>query len=175
MKLDRLLGIVIHLLSANKLVTATELSKRFEVSVRTIYRDIDLISQAEIPIVSHPGIDGGYQIMESFSINKQSFTLEDFSAIYHLLDEFGTSQFQNISEKLAVIQPMVKKEDNKILMSMSNSKKERSIIELWLDAINQNRVISMSYTDAKGNTSSREIEPRNSFLRVLNGMVRLIV
>ncbi|WP_265182185.1 hypothetical protein [Geomicrobium sp. JCM 19055] len=54
-------------------------------------------------------MDGGFQIMESFSINKQSFTLEDLSAVYHLLAEVGTSQFQSISEKIAVIQPMVKK------------------------------------------------------------------
>ncbi|WP_193745137.1 YafY family protein [Geomicrobium sp. JCM 19038] len=162
--MERLLGIIIHLMSTNKLITATELSKKFEVSVRTIYRDIDLVSQAGIPIASHPGMDGGFQIMESFSINKQSFSLEDLSAVYHLLTEVGTSQFQSISDKIAVIQPMVKKEDNKILMSMSHSKKERSTIELWLHAINQNRVISMNYTDAKAKQSCREVEPRNLLL-----------
>lgn len=49
-------------------------------------------------------------------------------------------------------------------MSMSHSTKERSTIELWLHAINQSRVISMSYADAKGNYSCREVEPRNLLL-----------
>ncbi|GAB2559329.1 helix-turn-helix transcriptional regulator [Gracilibacillus alcaliphilus] len=165
MRLGRLLGIVIQLLSTEKLITATELSEKFEVSIRTIYRDIDLISQAGVPISSHVGIEGGFQIMDNFTLNKQAFTLDDLSVVYQLLEEFGTSHFKSISEKLAVIQPMVKKKDNQILISMSNSENERSIIKLWLDAINQNKVISMNYTDAEGNISCREIEPRNLLLK----------
>lgn len=59
MKLDRLLGITMELMM-KKRVTATELASRFEVSIRTIYRDIELINQTGIPVVSFTGTEGGF-------------------------------------------------------------------------------------------------------------------
>ena len=64
MKIDRLLGITIYLLNHNR-TTAQRLANRFEVSVRTIIRDIDTLCMAGIPVVSSYGVDGGYEILES--------------------------------------------------------------------------------------------------------------
>ena len=64
MKIDRLLGITIYLLNHNR-TTAQRLADRFEVSVRTIIRDIDTLCMAGIPVVSSYGVDGGYEILES--------------------------------------------------------------------------------------------------------------
>lgn len=64
MKLDRLLAIIVYLLNHEK-VKAQELADKFEVSVRTIYRDIDAISLAGIPIVTYQGTDGGIGIAEN--------------------------------------------------------------------------------------------------------------
>ncbi|GIP28978.1 hypothetical protein J23TS9_41080 [Paenibacillus sp. J23TS9] len=80
MKLDRLLAITMILLNQPR-VSATELAARFEVSLRTIYRDMDAINQAGIPIVSFAGSDGGYEIMSGYRIDKQVLSLEDFSSI----------------------------------------------------------------------------------------------
>ena len=65
MKTDRLLSIVIYLLNHDT-VSATKLAERFEVSKRTILRDIEQISLAGIPIKSLPGVNGGYSIMEGY-------------------------------------------------------------------------------------------------------------
>ena len=64
MKIDRLLSIIVILLNKDK-VTANELAGRFEVNVRTIYRDIETINLAGIPIVSYPGNSGGYGILKN--------------------------------------------------------------------------------------------------------------
>lgn len=59
MRLDRLLGIALELMGKRR-VTARELAARFEVSVRTVYRDVELINQAGIPVVSFTGVNGGF-------------------------------------------------------------------------------------------------------------------
>lgn len=74
MKLQRLLGITMLLLS-RKRVGAQELAHRFEVSLRTIYRDIEAINATGVPIASFAGIDGGYEIMDEFRIERQIVTM----------------------------------------------------------------------------------------------------
>lgn len=69
MKIDRLLSIVVILLNNNR-ISARELASKFEVSIRTIYRDIEAINLAGIPIVSFPGISedsGSSKIIRSIS------------------------------------------------------------------------------------------------------------
>jgi len=69
LKLDRLLGILTVLLQ-NDRVTAPYLAEKFEVSRRTISRDIDALCQAGIPIVTHQGTGGGISIAEGFKLDK---------------------------------------------------------------------------------------------------------
>lgn len=57
MKIDRLYGITLYLLN-HKRASATELASEFEVSVRTIQRDIDALCLSKVPIISYLGIDG---------------------------------------------------------------------------------------------------------------------
>jgi len=65
MKLDRLLGILVALMQ-NDRVTAPALAKKFEVTRRTIGRDIDALCRAGIPIVTRQGAGGGISIAEGF-------------------------------------------------------------------------------------------------------------
>ena len=67
MKLDRLLGIIIHLLN-HESVSASRLAERFQVSVRTIQRDIISISSAGIPVYSLNGRFGGYSILPAYKM-----------------------------------------------------------------------------------------------------------
>ena len=76
MKIDRMLTIIVMLLNRDR-VSAKELSEKFEVSVRTIYRDIDTINMAGIPIISYPGNNGGFGIMENYKLNHQLMTLDN--------------------------------------------------------------------------------------------------
>ncbi|MFW5672321.1 MAG: helix-turn-helix transcriptional regulator, partial [Acetivibrio ethanolgignens] len=69
MKIDRLIGILSILLQKD-MVTAPYLAERFEVSRRTINRDIEALCKAGIPVVTRQGTNGGISIMEDYKINR---------------------------------------------------------------------------------------------------------
>ncbi|OZU89057.1 transcriptional regulator [Virgibacillus indicus] len=166
MRLDRLLGITIELLT-KKRVTATELASRFEVSVRTIYRDIELINQAGIPVTSFSGTDGGYEIMDGFFLTKQHFSIDDFSVIYNLLKSadgaIGGQQFISLINKISSLQPSLSNAErqDKIIFDLSASEEEKEIIRIIMEAIDQSKRIALTYTNATGQISERKIEPLN--------------
>lgn len=116
MKIARLLEIVTILLN-RKTITATELSRRFEVSVRTIYRDIDVLSAAGVPIFTMQGSGGGISIMDEYSIdrailndhekNSILLALKTLQAIQYpeidqVLEKLGSAFRQNISDWIAI-------------------------------------------------------------------------
>ncbi len=80
LKIDRLLSIIIYLLNHQK-VKAQELADKFEVSLRTIYRDIEAIGQAGIPIVTYPGGGGGIAIMDGFKLDKSVLSREEILSV----------------------------------------------------------------------------------------------
>ncbi len=80
MRIDRMMTIIVILLN-RKRVTAKELAKKFEVSVRTIYRDIDAIDMAGIPIISYAGNNGGFGIMENYKLDNQLLTLNNLCSL----------------------------------------------------------------------------------------------
>ncbi|UUZ81381.1 HTH domain-containing protein [Paenibacillus sp. P26] len=80
MKIERSLAITMLLLSQRR-VSAPTLARKFEVSLRTIYRDLETINSAGIPIVSYTGPEGGYEIMEQFRIDRQIVTFDDLQSI----------------------------------------------------------------------------------------------
>ena len=80
MKIDRLVSIIMILLD-KKRIGAQELADMFEVSPRTIYRDIDTINMAGIPVHSTSGVGGGFEIMESYKIDQKIFSTADLSTL----------------------------------------------------------------------------------------------
>lgn len=80
MKIDRLIGILSILLQKDK-ITTQELANKFEVSRRTILRDINALSVAGIPIISEKGQGGGISIMEDYKVDRTVFSSEDMKAI----------------------------------------------------------------------------------------------
>lgn len=90
MKIDRLLGITIYLLNRQK-VSARALAEHFEVSKRTIQRDIEALSMAGIPIVSAYGAGGGYCILNSFKMERQSASDSDYQFILTALKGLSTA------------------------------------------------------------------------------------
>lgn len=73
MQESRLFKIIYHLLENGK-TTAPELAQKFEVSIRTIYRDIDAISSAGIPIYATQGKGGGISILNDYILDKSLFS-----------------------------------------------------------------------------------------------------
>ena len=104
MKIDRLIGILSILLQ-KETVAAPVLAEHFEVSRRTISRDIDVLCQAGIPIVTKQGINGGISIMENFKIDRTLLTnseIKDILAGLRSLDSVnGTNRYGQLMEKLS--------------------------------------------------------------------------
>lgn len=162
MRLDRMLGITMELLTRQR-VTAAGLASRFEVSIRTIYRDIELINQAGIPVVSYTGADGGFELMNGFFLTKQHFSVEDLSVIYHLLEGMDGAmggRAASFMHKLSGLQPeLLNGKHNKLIFDMSTSPSEKAVIWPLIDALNGHRVVSFSYTSASGTRTARRVEP----------------
>lgn len=90
MKIDRLYAITVYLLNHGK-TSASGLAGKFEVSVRTIQRDIDTLCRAGIPIVAETGASGGYYLSETYHMDRHTATQEDYSFILTALKGFSSA------------------------------------------------------------------------------------
>ncbi|MFS0724955.1 helix-turn-helix transcriptional regulator [Paenibacillus sp. 1P07SE] len=163
MKLDRLLAITMELMMRRR-VKATDLAERFEVSVRTVYRDIDVINQAGIPVASFTGADGGFELMEGFFLTKQYFSLEDFTMIYQLLsqmDDAAGGSLVALRHKLGTLHPAVAKGDvqERVVFDLSTRSEDQAAIRPLYQAIKQRKRVAFTYMDAQGAGSDRKVEP----------------
>lgn len=106
MKVSRLIGIITILQQRGK-VTAPYLAERFEVSCRTIQRDVEDICRAGIPLVTTRGTDGGIRIMEGFQLDTTVFTREELEAVLvglKSLDSIsGSRKHMRLGEKLGAV------------------------------------------------------------------------
>ena len=104
MKMDRLIGILSILLQREQ-VTAPELAEQFEVSRRTIQRDIEALGRAGIPIATAQGAGGGISIMAGYRVDRTVLTSPEMQAILaglRSLDSVsGTRRYAQLMEKLS--------------------------------------------------------------------------
>jgi len=169
-KLDRLLAIVILLLN-RRMVQAKELAERFEVSVRTIYRDVEAINQAGIPIVTYQGSGGGIGLIEGFRLDHNVLTGDELASILTALHSISTSypdpKSRELVEKLNSIVPpdqeeALRQKASQVLFDFSHWG-ENSVLEKQLsllkDAIGQNQVVMFHYRNSRGDSTSRFAEP----------------
>ncbi len=160
MKIDRQIGILSILLQKEK-VTAGELAERFEVSKRTIIRDIEDINKAGIPIVSERGFGGGISIMEGFKIDRTLLTsceMQGILAGLKGLDSVSeTSRYRQLMDKLSA-DGTVRANDIIIDLSSWDKAAVADKIELIRTAINGCEKISFTYYSPRGE-SSRTVEP----------------
>lgn len=85
MKIDRLIGILMILINKEK-VTAKSLAEHFEVSIRTIQRDIDTLTLAGIPLYADVGVHGGYQLMDDYKLNKSFLNQSEADILLSFLE-----------------------------------------------------------------------------------------
>lgn len=163
MKIDRLIGILSILLQKEN-VTAPDLAKHFEVSRRTINRDIDALCQAGIPIVTKQGVNGGISIMDGFRIDRTLLTnseMKDILAGLRSLDSInGTNRYGQLMEKLSAGSSDFMTGDQSILIDLSSWYKESLApkIELIRRAIDDRLLLEFHYYSPNGE-SCRVIEP----------------
>ncbi|MCI9649731.1 YafY family protein [Oscillibacter sp.] len=176
MKIDRLVSIIMVLLD-KKRIGAQELAEMFEVSPRTIYRDIDAINLAGIPIRSTAGVGGGFEIMPEYKIDKTVFSTADLSAILMGLSSLSSvvrgDELVNALAKVKSFIPAEKAKDieieaNQILIDLSPWMGNRHIqpyLETIKAALQNRRLLSFEYTAHHGNRTVRTVEPYQLVLK----------
>lgn len=163
MKIDRLIGILSLLLQKDT-VTAPDLAKRFEVSRRTINRDIEDLCKAGIPIVTRQGNGGGISIMDNYKISKTLITnaeMQDILAGLRSLDSVnGTNQYKQLMDKLSADSSDFLVGNQAVLIDLSSWYKDSLVpkIQMIRNAIENCRKISFHYYSPSGETV-RCIEP----------------
>jgi predicted DNA-binding transcriptional regulator YafY len=161
MKIDRLIGIITVLLREQK-VTAPYLAEKFEVSRRTINRDIENICQAGIPIITEQGYNGGISIAQGYKIEKALFTNDDLKMLFTGLKGLDSVLISPKSDSLAkkfAVKSNAVVSDNILIDLSSHYKNSLSLkIDDIRNAIDNRQIIEFDYFYSKGSTK-RRIEP----------------
>lgn len=162
MKDNRLFRILYYILEKEK-VTANELADKFEVSVRTIYRDIDSISSVGVPIFTTQGKGGGIKIDNEFILNKSLFDANEKEQIIAALQGLEKANEAYKSELITKLSALFKiKNSNWIEIDFtswgSNNTYQDLFNALKTTIINKN-IISFSYNSSKAEKINRKVKP----------------
>lgn len=162
MKTDRLIAITLYLLN-RETVSASALAARFEVSKRTIQRDVEALNQAGIPIVSTYGAGGGYAIMGGFHLAKQPVTADDLLNITAALKGLSTAYAsERVDDTLKKALAAKQGAEQRIFVDISAAR-ERAQVNARLktaeQAIRAQTPLRIAYTSAENATSERVVEP----------------
>lgn len=174
---DRLYALVEDLRAiAPRCRSARELAKRFEVSVRTIERDITALQESGVPIYAEPGRTGGYAIDKKMSLPPLNFTPAEAVAIAVALSQAGDQPFgrQARSALRKVVSAMPGPEGDlarelarRVQLVSLPPEPGAEIRPLGAEGISRaieeallrRRVLRLDYADAKGALTSRDVEP----------------
>lgn len=176
MKIDRLLAMTVLLLNHER-ISAKELADRFEVSTKTIYRDMEALNQSGIPIVAHQGTSGGFEIMEQYTIARQYLTLAEISslvaAVKGIHSAFNDDMIANLLDKVkALLSRADRKETEKLGAGIvfdfnpwGQGPLVRDKVNLLKQAVEETRQVEFDYTNMNGTASSRVVEPTALILK----------
>ena len=162
MKIDRLMGIVVYLLN-NGRTSAQKLAEEFEVSSRTIMRDLESLDQAGIPIQSFYGVEGGYQIMDGFILEKQVATSHEYDWIVTALKGMASAYAsKGLEQTLAKIKHLNNTKGVSVSVDLSVASEDNKINEqltLLEDSIEKKCVVRFFYTNSHDETKEIQVEP----------------
>jgi predicted DNA-binding transcriptional regulator YafY len=161
-QLNRLFEIVYILLDKNT-VTAKELAEHFEVSPRTIYRDIEALSAAGIPVFTSKGKGGGISLLGDFVLNKSVLSAQEQNEILISLQSMKAITFPDIEpvlNKMSILFNKARASWIEVDFSRWGSERqERDQFGLLKNAIINKQVISFDYFSSYGEKTSRPVEP----------------
>ncbi|MGD1817389.1 MAG: helix-turn-helix transcriptional regulator [Pleomorphochaeta sp.] len=163
MKIDRLIQIVFILLNKDK-ISANELAKKFEVSKRTIYRDIETLSLAEFPIVTTNGKNGGISLMKNYKINSALFSNEEKKQIVYSLENFNINDEFLVNKVKAIFNEKTQQWIDINLNKWADSNKDLKF-EIIKKAIFNNEILNISYYGANSKITQRDIIPLCLYFR----------
>lgn len=162
MQINRLFEIV-YILLRKKIVTAKALAEHFEVSTRTIYRDIDTLSSAGIPIYTNKGKGGGISLVENYVLNKSMFSEGEQNEILMSLQSLSVISTPDVEPVLNKLCGIFNKESmNWIDVDFSrwgSDSSEREKFKRIKEGILNRKLIAFDYFSSYGEKTKRIVEP----------------
>ncbi|MDQ4099514.1 MAG: YafY family transcriptional regulator [Chloroflexota bacterium] len=170
---DRLTGITLALQAGPR--TAASLAARFEVSRRTILRDIDALCQIGVPVIAVPGPNGGYRLPDEYSLPPLHFTAEEATAVLFALAHLGDAERsplgrprETAEQKIrSTLRPDVlsKSRDDLAELSVSPAanEPEAGIVARLRRAVRETGWLTITYHSLRGD-SQRVIQPRSVYV-----------
>ncbi len=161
MQVNNRLFEIVYILMQKRKTTAKELADRFEVSTRTIYRDIETLSTANIPIYASKGKDGGIGLLDEYVLNKTILSEEEQNQILFALQGMKKVKGQDekdILERLSIL--FNKKINDWIKIDFSNwGNVQEERFDIIKSAILNKQLVQFIYYNSNREESKRIVEP----------------
>lgn len=162
MQINRLFEII-YILLERKTVTAKELAEYFEVSTRTIYRDIETLSAAEIPVYMSKGKGGGISLISGYVLDKAVLTEEEKINILSSLKAVSAVNLSEQDSAVGKLSAMLGDKNSDWIevdfSHWSDKGKEKEVFNSLKNSIINRFTVQFSYANGKGELTRREIEP----------------
>jgi predicted DNA-binding transcriptional regulator YafY len=154
---------MVYLLMDKGNMTAPALAEYFEVSVRTIYRDVDILSAAGFPIYAEQGKGGGIFLQENYVLNKSLITEQEQNQILLALQGLNIFDEENTTALLSKLSSIFHKQNtNWIEVDFSDwikDAKHENTFDKLKSAIFKRKLVTFNYSSGKGETVNRLVEP----------------
>jgi predicted DNA-binding transcriptional regulator YafY len=154
---------IVYLLIERKTMTAGQLAEHFEVSRRTVLRDIDVLSGAGIPLYATRGKGGGIALLDGYVLSKAFFSKREQAGILAALEQLSAAQYPDTQSVLQKLKGIFLKQPTDWLevdLSYWNSAAvDREKMALIETALFHKQALRFTYASAKGETSARLVYP----------------
>ncbi|MEC0301782.1 helix-turn-helix transcriptional regulator [Terribacillus saccharophilus] len=160
MKLERLISIIYKLLN-HEVLSASMLAEEFQVSTRTIYRDIDVICAAGIPVISYQGNKGGYGILDGYKMDRSLLGSYDVDSLITVLSSLATvfedERAQGTIERLQTIGE--EHQNQNLSVDFESYRTEPEALRQLRSGITERKVVRFDYINAQNERTTRDMEP----------------
>lgn len=145
----------------HEVLSASTLAEEFQVSPRTIYRDIDVICAAGFPVISYQGMNGGYGMMDGYKMDKTLLGSYDVASVVTVLrglaSVFEDERAQGTIERLQTLGP--EERAPSVAVNLDTRRSDPEALPLLRTAISQRLTVCFDYVNAKNERTSRDLEP----------------
>ncbi|MFC3768473.1 helix-turn-helix transcriptional regulator [Paenibacillus sp. GCM10012303] len=176
MRLERLLAILMLIVN-RKRISAAELAEKMEVSVRTIYRDIETLCQAGFPLVSYQGVTGGFEMMDGYRLDRTALTFDEISSVLSALKGMSRAlddtRYGTTIEKYTSLLGDTEKESvrfwqDRLVIDMNPWGSDgvmKHKVALIRESLQEDRTVKFGYSSVNGEPTTREVEPMTLLLK----------
>ena len=162
MRIDRLFEMV-YLLLERPVITAKELAQRFEVSERTVYRDVETLSMAGVPVYTHPGKGGGIGLMEGYVLNRTALSASERSSLLFALQSLRATRDPEGERVLRKLGSFYAAEPSDWIgvdfTPWGSGPKAQRIFETLKEALITQQRLDITYINARAERSQRQVDP----------------